>query len=91
MSMVDETVTSDEVTERERAFAARYPRLYAAIMSLGRTNAERAEALHMGKRAFHDLKQGLVSIKASRLEARPELAQAWYEDVRALHGAERAA
>ena len=70
-----------EVTEQERAFSQRYPRLYAAIMALGQTNDERAEALGMKRRAFHDVKQGVVSLKASRLENNPALARAWYEDV----------
>jgi hypothetical protein len=75
------TVDMSEVTEQERAFSERYPRLYAAIMALGRTNDERARALGMKRRAFHDVKQGIVSLKASRLENNPALARAWYEDV----------
>lgn len=85
------TTMAEQMTEQERAFAARYPRYYAELMALGSTNQARAEALGLSRRQFHDIKQGAVSIKASRLERHPALAAAWFEDVRALQGAGKAA
>lgn len=80
-----------DMTEAEQAFARRYPRLHAALLALGETNAERAAALGISLRQFHDVKQGVVSLKASRLEQQPALARAWLADVEALHGANLAA
>jgi hypothetical protein len=85
------SATKDRMTHQERAFSARYPNFYAALMSLGQTNDERAQALGLKRRAFHDVKQGMVSLKASRLELHPTLAEAWYRDVSALRGTEKAA
>jgi hypothetical protein len=84
-------MATKDIVDNERAFAARYPNLYRELMALGPTNAARARALDVSLRQFHDIKQGLVSIKASRLERLPRLARAWYNDAIALPHVDQAA